>query len=135
GAIVPVVWRLQSPGNLPSSAGGLSVDEELSWGGGAAPFYQNRPKLVPVNRTAEVLDGFRGGVHPVLHGQTRLAVSAFWTPIGEGRSFHYVTPPEVYEWYTGLRPARPQPTYGEREFFAMLTSVVWRVMGLVALQR
>ena len=32
-----------------------------------------------MNRNPDVPDGFRGDVHPMLHGRTPLAVTAHWT--------------------------------------------------------
>ena len=40
------------------------------------PAAQRTRIPVALNRGPEVLDGFRGDVHPLLHGQTRLKVTA-----------------------------------------------------------
>src|SRR5436305_11406783 len=57
----------------------------------AAPYH---PTPVALNRGPEVGDGFRGDVHPLLFGETRLPVTAQWTRIGKGRDGldHLVTP-------------------------------------------
>lgn len=44
-----------------------------------------RPTPVALNRGPEVQDGFRGEVHPLLFGRTRLPVTARWTSVGKGR--------------------------------------------------
>jgi hypothetical protein len=76
---------------------------------------------VALNRGPEVLDGFRGDVHPLLHGRTELEVTAHWTMVGEGRDkLQTHVSPEVYAWFAQLEPARPQQTYTERDFSAFL---------------
>jgi hypothetical protein len=87
-----------------------------------------------LNRGPEVLDGFRGDVHPLLFGQTRLEVTAHWTPVGKGRDqLHRDLHPKVYSWFTELRPTRPQQTYTERDLSAFLPPAVGEVGQLWAL--
>lgn len=89
---------------------------------------------VPVNRSADVLDGFRGVVHPLLHGSTRLEVAAHWAPVGKGRDrMHETLHPAVYAWFTNLQPARPRETYTERDFSAFLPETVGEVGQLWAI--
>src|SRR5688572_9214477 len=58
------------------------------------PAQPYRPTPVALNRGAEVLDGFRGDVHPLLSGQTRLEVTAHWAAVGLGRDqLHRAVPP------------------------------------------
>jgi hypothetical protein len=93
-----------------------------------------RPTPVALNRGPEVLDGFRGDVHPLLVGRTRLEVTAQWAPVGKGRDqLHRDLHPRLYSWFTELRPARPQQTYTERDFSAFLPEAVGEVGQLWAL--
>jgi hypothetical protein len=92
--------------------------------------------LIPValNRGPEVLDGFRGDVHPLLHGPTRLEVTADWTPIGKGRDhLERTLNPLVYSWFTELQPAQPRQTYTAKDFSAFLPVTVGDVGQLWAL--
>src|SRR5262245_33588155 len=72
---------------------------------GATSVRVHKPSPVAVNRNADVPDGFRGDVHPVLHGRTRLEVTAHWTALDRGQLKLNPAPDAVYSWYTGLRPA------------------------------
>src|SRR5262245_5190340 len=93
-----------------------------------------QPIPVALNRGPEVLDGFRGDVHPLLSGQTRLPVTARWTGIGKGRDqLHRDLHPRLYAWFTELRPTRPEQTYTERDFSAFLPKTVGEVGQLWAL--
>src|SRR5205823_5169917 len=95
---------------------------------------QTGPTPVALNRGPEVLDGFRGDVHPLLFGQTRLDVSAQWTPVGKGRDqLHRDLNPKLYAWYTELRPAQPRRTYTERDFSAFLPETLGEVGQLWSL--
>src|SRR5262245_13954978 len=63
-----------------------------------------QPTPVALNRGAEVPDGFRGDVHPLLFGRTRMEVTAEWTPVGTGRDqMHRDLNPILYSWFTELR--------------------------------
>lgn len=93
-------------------------------------------KSVPVasNRGSDVLDGFRGDVHPLLFGHTRLEVTAKWTPIGKGRDqLDAHLDKRVYAWFTDLSPVKPQGTYTERDFSSFLPSTLGEVGQLWAL--
>src|SRR5438105_14873984 len=52
---------------------------------GAESARSAEPTPVALNRGPDVVDGFRGDVHPLLFGTTRLNVTAQWTPVGHGR--------------------------------------------------
>jgi hypothetical protein len=94
------------------------------------------PVPVALNRGAEVVEGFRGDVHPLLRGQTRLEVAAQWTKIGEGRDkLHRSVNPVVYGWFTELQPAQQQRTYTEQDFSAFLPQTVGDVGQLCALDK
>ena len=80
----------------------------------------HRAMPVTANRTADVPDGFRGDVHPVLHGHTRLEVTADWSGLDKGQLKLNGHPAEVVAWFTGLRPAAPRATYTARDFSAFL---------------
>jgi hypothetical protein len=89
---------------------------------------------VASNRGPEVPDGFRGAVHPLLFGCTRLEVTAQWTPVGQGRDkLHRFLPPRLYSWFTDLRPRRPWRTYTEADFSAFLPKAVGEVGQVWAL--
>jgi hypothetical protein len=83
----------------------------------------HKPAAVPVNRSPDVPDGFRGDVHPVLHGRTQLEVTAHWTA-PEKSQLKLEAPDVVQSWYTGLRPSVPQKTYTSRDFSAFLPESV-----------
>jgi hypothetical protein len=108
------------------------VPAKVSAGRETLPPY--KPMPVALNRGPEVLDGFRGDVHPLLFGRTSLAVKAQWTPVGEGRDeLHRKLHPTLYAWFTELRPAQPEQTYTERDFSAFLPPAVGEVGQLWAL--
>jgi hypothetical protein len=99
---------------------------------GRAVVRAHKPSAVPANRGAGVPDGFRGDVHPLLHGRTQLGVAAHWTAVERGQ-LKLEAPESVQSWYTGLRPAVPQATYTERDFSAFLPESVADVGQLWAL--
>src|SRR5262245_2344478 len=76
------------------------TNNEADAGQGVA--HARRPAAVPVNRGADVPDGFRGDVHPLLHGRTQLELAAYWTAL-EKNQLKLEAPEEVRAWYTGLR--------------------------------
>jgi hypothetical protein len=74
------------------------------------------------------LEGFRGDIHPLLFGETRLEVTATWTPIGKGRDgLDHSVVPLVYSWFTDLRPAEPRRNYAARDFSALLPAKMGEV--------
>ena len=75
---------------------------------------------VVANRTADVPDGFRGDVHPMLHGRAPLEVTAHWTGLEPGQVKLQDHPAEVRAWFTALRPAVPRMAYTARDFSAFL---------------
>jgi len=94
----------------------------------------HQPAPVALNRSPDVLDGFRGDVHPLLFGRTRLDVKAQWTSVGKGRDeLHSKLNPKLYAWFTELRPAQPQQTYTERDFSAFLPVTLGEIGQLWAL--
>ena len=98
------------------------------------PAKPHQPTPVPLNRGHEVAEGFRGDVHPLLFGQTRLELTAQWTPVGKGRDqLHRDLNPKVYAWFTSLQPAQPKQTYTERDFSAFLPAAVSEVGQLWSL--
>jgi hypothetical protein len=89
---------------------------------------------VAPNRGPEVPDGFRGDVHPLLHGPTRLEVTADWSPVGKGRDrIERTLNPAVYSWFTELKPALPRQTYTAQDFSAFLPATAGEVGRLWAL--
>jgi hypothetical protein len=123
-----VVWKANQwiPQNYAWD--GVLEDENL-WGGEKP----HGPVSVGLNRGPEVSDGFRGDVHPLLKGKTRLELTADWTTIGKGTCLYESAPPWVYKWYTDLRPARVKQAYTERDFSAFLPASVNQVGQLWAL--
>jgi hypothetical protein len=84
---------------------------------------------VPANRTADVADGFQGEVHPALHGETRLAVTARWTRPGRGRdkldarvidNLEELLPEQMYAVFRDAKPAQQTHVYTQREFSAFM---------------
>jgi hypothetical protein len=97
---------------------------------------QYKPVPVATNRGREVTDGFRGDVHPLLFGRTILPVTAVWSPVGTGRDkMHEKLHPQLYSWFTKLKPAEERRTYTERDFSAFLpeklgeVGQVWELDG------
>lgn len=84
-----------------------------------------RPVPVQTNRGKEIPIGFRGHVHPMLHGKTRLDVSAHWTRMGYGRDqLERNVPPRVYELFAALKPETPQRVYTEHDFSSLMPEEV-----------
>src|SRR5262249_25484697 len=81
---------------------------------------EHEPETVPANRGQDVPDGFRGDVHPLLRGHTKLEVKARWTPVGKGRDKLDEHLPELYSLFQKAKPARSAIIYTEREFSAFL---------------
>jgi hypothetical protein len=129
GAIV-VVARLNSP--AVSNDPDPEPQKEPEAGGAQVRFH--KPAAVPVNRTSDVADGFRGEVHPLLNEQAQLQVAAHWTAPAKSR-LKLEAPEPVQAWYAGLRPAVPQATYAARDFSAFLPQAmadvgqVWSIDG------
>jgi hypothetical protein len=122
--------ELRGGRNSPVPAG--QIPEPLRTDRESVLPHQSVP--VALNRSAQVLDGFRGDVHPLLHGRTKLEVTAQWTPVGKGRDqLHRSVNPIVYAWFTGLAPAQQRQTYTERDFSAFLPVAVGVVGQLWAL--
>ena len=92
----------------------------------------HKPAAVAANRSADVPDGFRGDVHPMLHGPTQLAVTAHWAALQKSQ-LKLESPDGVQSWYMGLRPATPITTYTARDFSAFLPESLGDVGQLWAL--
>lgn len=74
---------------------------------------------VPLNRGAEIKDGFRGNVHPALHGHTAMEVAASWYCKDESQAFAN-THQRLSGLFQGLKVAVPTKTYTERDFSTFL---------------
>src|SRR6516165_2664201 len=119
--IALVVWLLLPAPGLTKGKSKLTRSATSDSKTDAVSASRRAPEPVSLNRGPEVLDGFRGDVHPLLHGHTQLEVTAHWTKVGEGRDkLQTHVSREVYAWFTQLEPARPQQTYTERVFSAFL---------------
>ncbi len=93
---------------------------------------------VSVNRDVAVPDGFRGDVHPLLHGKTRLEVTAHWTPTLEESKRsgiklglvdtaslpEYSIPQDLVELLTESTPAGEHATYSARDLSVFLPQEV-----------
>src|SRR5262249_29242461 len=126
-------WHLlgEHERSTPKSTEAAQVrDESLA---ARKPNWSPAPGSVPLNRGPDVVDGFRGDVHPLLHGSTRLELTAHWGPVGKGRDkLDRAVDPAVYSWFTELKPARTQQTYTERDFSGFLPEAVGEVGQLWA---
>jgi len=129
-----VVWLLlPGPGSTKGKSK-LTRSATIDSKSDALSASRRAPVPVALNRGPEVLDGFQGDVHPLLHGSTELEVTAHCTKIGEGRDkLQTHVSPEVYAWFTQLEPARPHQTYTERDFSAFLPPTVGDVRQLWSL--
>jgi hypothetical protein len=93
----------------------------IETGAGLGGSSAQTPGPVPANPSPEVANGFRGNVHPLLHGRTRLEVAAHWSTIGKGRDkLDENVPDVVYAIFRDAKPAKPTRTYTERELSAFL---------------
>jgi hypothetical protein len=82
---------------------------------------KEEPVPVACNRGPDVTDGFKGTVHPILKGKTKLRVTAQWTSIGTGRDrIDEHVPPPVYSLFRDLRPAQTTKTYSEKDLSVFL---------------
>jgi hypothetical protein len=131
-AVFTISYLLQYSGRSGRDAG-TAVDRFHPTGHESA--RPSQPVPVASNRGPEVLDGFRGDVHPLLFGATRLEVTAEWSSVGKGRDQLYrFLKPELYSWFTDLQPALPRQTYSERDFSAFLPTAVGDVGQIWALE-
>ncbi len=133
-ALVACVGAVAYLSQLGGGAGRAGDRRPGQTGDGSSAAETPQPVPVALNRGPEVRDGFRGEVHPLLSGKTRLEVAAHWTPVGKGRDqMHRDLHPKLYAWFTELQPASPQRTYTEREFSAFLPESVGEVGQVWAL--
>lgn len=71
------------------------------------------------NRAPEVSDGFRGDVHPLLHGHAQTEVRAYWEPA----NVDYMdsrAPFKLRRLYMDVSEAVPSKSYSERDFSGFL---------------
>jgi hypothetical protein len=95
-----------------------------------APTNESLGERIPVanNRGPEVVDGFRGEVHPILFGETRLELTAHWSPIGKRRkNVKQQLPDEIHQMFLGLSVVKLRHTYTERDFSAFLPPEIKQV--------
>lgn len=97
----------------------------------APPFFL--PDVVDINRDEKVEEPFRGHVHPILHGKTRLAVTAHWSPISQGGrdQIEKRVAPDIYRLFTELKVAVPERIYTERELSPFLMPETVQSVGQV----
>src|SRR5262245_18656672 len=104
----------ESETDSPDTSPGTSAEHPL------VP-KQSRFTSVPNNRGPDVMDGFRGEIHPILHGHTRLEADTRWTAVGQGRDkMEQSLPPDLYAAFHDPKPAKPTALYTERELSAFL---------------
>jgi hypothetical protein len=131
--IALLAWHLlpeRKSGNGKSRLTHSEASDSNSVSPSASP---RKPEPVALNRGPEVLDGFRGDVHPLFHGHTQLQVTAQWTKVGEGRDKLHTIHSSLYAWFTQLQPAQPQQRYTERDFSSFLPASVGDVGQLWSL--
>lgn len=79
---------------------------------------------VPVNRGAEVPDGYCNGVHPLLHHHAELEVKAYWNPASVNMSDLLSSRPgqldEVRRLLMRISAAVPAKSYSELDFSSLL---------------
>ncbi len=92
------------------------------------PPYQPTP--VALNRGPEVGEGFRGQVHALLFGQTRLEVTARWSAVGDADK---MLEPALDTWFANLQPAQRRQVYTEKEFSGLLPQTLGDVGQVWAL--
>jgi hypothetical protein len=80
--------------------------------------YKGEP--VALNRVADLERGFQGKVHPILHGRTKLTLTAHWGQVANGAYISEMMPPEMCEYFLSLKPEIPRQEYSERDFSAFL---------------
>jgi hypothetical protein len=79
------------------------------------------PDAVANNSTVSVGIGFRGDVHPSLHGNTQLEVTTNWSPIGKGKDrIEEFVPQGVYHLFRDLQAATARQVYTARDFSGFL---------------
>lgn len=91
-------------------------------------------ETVSINRAVVVPAGFRGDVHPILHGETRLEVTAHWSPtlmevkrgaiklgvIDNASAPEYSIPEDIVALLTESTPANERATYTARDLSVFL---------------
>jgi len=103
---------------------------------------RDRPQFeyeaVSTNHDVAVPEGFRGDVHPILHGETRLEVTAHWTPtldeakrsgiklgvIDNSTAPEYSIPANIVKLLTESTAARSRATYTARDLSVFLPDEV-----------
>jgi hypothetical protein len=80
--------------------------------------YSGEP--VPLNLGPGIAEGFRGGVHPLLHGRTKLELTAYWVPGESERHAGKTMSLDGYRFFLRMKPAVERRTYTEHDFSAFL---------------
>jgi hypothetical protein len=95
-------------------------DSMLRFRGTNAP-YRDVELMVLSNRGDEVLDGFRGEVHPLVAASEPMSVEARWSPIGPSSKLHKkaFTQP-VVDQILALKPHEWTRLYSPADFSALL---------------
>jgi len=79
---------------------------------------------VVTNLGSEIEGGFQGDVHPILHGQTKLALTAHWDKVANGNYVSEMMPPAMCAYILTLEPEIPQQEYSQADFSAFLPQEV-----------
>jgi hypothetical protein len=93
---------------------------------------------IRANRMPEDGDGFRGLVHPLLHGKTNLQVTAHWSPPKTAPHKLEQNAPQMVDTVLLAEPEKLNQTYTERELSAFLpenfgsVGQVWAIAPRVA---
>jgi hypothetical protein len=90
---------------------------------------------VPLNRSPDVMEGYRGELHPLLRRAVPLELSGAWTTVGKGRDkLHLTVPPSVYALFLNLALASERRTYHGRDLSCLLPKDIPAVGQMWALE-
>jgi len=119
---------VQEPGSVtrqpqasPAGASGSQREPDRDPGHrGLNAHHREGDVVVTTNRGEDVLEGFQGEVHPVLHGETQLEVTGEWEAIAAGDNLRGRIRPELYKSIKDLSLAQASVTYDAQAFSAFL---------------
>ncbi|HIF41752.1 MAG TPA: hypothetical protein EYQ74_11715 [Planctomycetes bacterium] len=113
----------------PPSEGNLQREPDKDPGHqGLNAHYREGEVVVTTNRGEDVMEGFQGTVHPVLHGGTQLEVTGEWDAISAGDNLRGRIRPELYQRIKEMSLAQESVTY-EAEAFSAFLPVEFETLG------
>lgn len=113
-------YELTRSRNGPPRPEGTLAQKKSTCCPGTCPPRLYPGEIVALNRGPDVGDGFRGEVHPLLHGRTQLTLTAHWVPVGNGQYVSQYLRPAERQLIQGLKAANQQQTYSARDFSGFL---------------